>query len=71
MTGYYVTIVDGRRIGALLGPYDTHQEALDNVDRGKELALNGNDDPSNRAWWYAYGTTKIDAETLPKTVFGK
>ncbi|WP_140427038.1 hypothetical protein [Ensifer aridi] len=69
--GFYVSVVDGKRYGFLLGPYPTHDEALANVDRGKSLALAGNDDPSNAAWWYAYGTCRLERATLPSGVFGR
>lgn len=39
-TGYYVSVIDGMRKGLLLGPYGTHQEALDNVQAGNNLACN-------------------------------
>lgn len=38
MTGYYVTMKRDRRTAWLLGPYDTHREALDSVARGRALA---------------------------------
>lgn len=66
MIGYYVTVIDGKKKGALLGPYATHQEALDNVARGTKLAM----DSDPKAPWYAYGTAKVDARELPKSVFG-
>ena len=65
MAGYYVSVLDGKRKGLLLGPYDTHQEALDNVKRGISLAVAAD----TRAVFYAFGTVKITAETLPKAVF--
>lgn len=34
MIGYYVTVKDGPRTGFLLGPYDTHAEALAQLNRG-------------------------------------
>lgn len=66
---YYVTVRDHDRTGWLLGPYDTHAEALANVDRGNELACNA--DP--RAHWYAFGTARITdpSAPLPATVFGR
>ncbi len=66
---YYVTVVDGPRTGWLLGPYDTHVEALAQVDRGNDLACKA--DP--RAHWYAFGTARITDPTLPlpRSVFGK
>jgi uncharacterized protein YegJ (DUF2314 family) len=62
---YYVTVLDGKRKGFLLGPYSTRQEALDNVERGKKLALD-NDDFAD---FYYYGTAGSD--DIIKTVFGK
>lgn len=53
--GYYVSVMDHGRWGLLLGPYDTHEEALELVETGKRLAEQVND----RAIWYAYGTSKI------------
>lgn len=62
---YYVSVVDGPRKGLLLGPYATHEEALAQVERGKELANKA--DP--RAAFYGYGTAGSDE--VFKTVFGK
>lgn len=68
--GYYVTVRDGSRTGALLGPYDTHAIALENVERGKQLALDS--DNATRSWFYAYGTTRLETRgKLPNGVFGK
>lgn len=50
----------------LLGPYDTHAEALGNVDRGRKLA---EQDP--KAHWYYFGTCSMAKETETKGVFGK
>ena len=61
---FYVTVVDGRRSGFLLGPYATHQEAIDNVDRGRRLANEA--DP--RAAFYAFGTSSTHSPR--KTAFG-
>lgn len=68
MIGYYVTVKDGPRTGFLLGPYDTHAEALAQVERGEKLAMQT--DNATRTWFYAYGTTRVTAEKLPKSVFG-
>lgn len=68
-TAYYVTVRNGLRTGGLLGPYDTHAEALENVDRGRKLALAS--DNETRSWFYTYGTTKLTTRgQLPKSVFG-
>ena len=50
----------------LLGPYDTHAEALRNVDHGRKLA---EQDP--KAHWYYFGTCSMAKETETKGVFGK
>jgi hypothetical protein len=62
---FYVSVKDGQRSGFLLGPYDTHDEALANVDRGRKLAY----DADTRAPWYAYGTAGTELEIT--TVFGR
>lgn len=53
---YYVSCVnDVNQLALLLGSYETHQEALDNVRRATDMAYKV--DP--RAPWYAYGTVKM------------
>jgi len=65
---YYVTVIDGARHGYLLGPYETHRQALDNVARGRDLANAA--DP--RAHWYAFGTGRLKDETATvPSVFGQ
>ena len=62
---YYVTLRRDRRVSALLGPYESHKEALDNVDRGHRLAIEA--DP-----WAAVdsiGTAKAPAGSV--SVFGR
>jgi hypothetical protein len=56
-----------RRNALLLGPYNTHEEALANVDRGRKLAETN--DP--KAHWYSFGTCSIQGPTEWKGVFGK
>lgn len=68
MIGYYVSVIDGPRKGLLLGPYDTHEAALQNVDHGKNLAYES--DNYSRSWFYAYGTCRVESDKLPKSVFG-
>lgn len=63
-TLFYVTVVDGKRYGFLLGPYPTHQEAIDNVARGRNLA----NDADPRAAFYAFGTASTKDNR--RTVFG-
>lgn len=54
-TGFYVTVADGGKAGALLGPYAAREDAEADVPLGKRLAEAVND----RAVWYAYGVTKV------------
>lgn len=66
---YYVTIIRGKRVGFLLGPYSSHDEALTNVDRGKDLAIKAD------AWadFDAFGTSRWKSleSAPPKAVFGR
>lgn len=66
---YYVTIVRGKRVGFLLGPYPSHETALANVDRGQRLAC----DADARACFDAFGTSRWKDLTVlhPKSVFGE
>lgn len=66
MKRYYVTVRDAGRTGWLLGPYDTHALALENVERGRRLAEQAN----AYAHFYAFGTASVDGERQPRTVFG-
>ena len=63
---FFVTVIDGKRVGWLLGPYPTHSAALDHVQRGKELANKAD----RFAVFYAYGTTSAPSGYVRKTVFG-
>ena len=63
---FYATIErDGRR-GVLLGPYETHQEALDNVEHGQRLAA----DADRWADFDAFGTCSAPRSRPLCTVFG-
>jgi hypothetical protein len=66
---FFVTCIEDegehRRL-MLLGPYDTHAEALGNVDRGRKLA---EQDP--KAHWYYFGTCSMAKDTEVKGAFGK
>ena len=58
---------DGRAV-MLLGPYDSHLEALERVDLGRQLAEKV--DP--RAPWYSYGTCRVhDDQPTPAPIFEK
>lgn len=66
MTEYFVSVIDGTRIGYLLGPYPDHATALENVELGRQLA-EVND---LFACFYAYGTCSAPTGLIKKTVFG-
>jgi len=63
---FYVTVRREKRTGWLLGPYATHQEAIDNLSRGLKLAIEA--DPW--AAFDAFGTCSLPVGTKVKTVFG-
>ncbi len=58
---YYVTIIDGPRHNFLLGPYENHQDAIDNVDRVRDEA----NERVPESWFYAFGTASIEADVAP------
>ncbi|MGY5634217.1 hypothetical protein ACW7N6_38400 [Streptomyces sp. UC1A3] len=57
--GFYVTVRDGAKVGFLLGPYATHDEALANVDRAREEVMRR--DPFGCSFW-GFGTAKATAK---------
>jgi len=56
--GYYTSVQDGRRAGFLLGPFPTHDEALDLVEFTLDLAADA--DPFSH--FYAFGTCRVEAD---------
>ena len=59
---YYVSAIDCGRYALILGPFPTHQEALDNVDRAWAKA----EELDPRAFWWSFGTLRInDSSTKP------
>lgn len=56
---FYVTVRDGQRHGLLLGPFPTHLQAIENIDRGRELSLKAD------AWasFYSFGTASAPKGT--------
>lgn len=64
--GYYVTARYGKAVAYLLGPYDTHAEALSNIERGTQLA----NDADPRAAFAAFGTVKLTSAIPARTAFG-
>ncbi len=63
---FYVTIVRDQRVGYLLGPYQGHQEAVNNVERGRKLACAAD----SWADFDAFGTASLSANKGRRTVFG-
>ena len=55
MKHFYASVVDGKRVGLLAGPFPTHKEALDLADQARELAQEA--DPF--ACFYAFGTLSL------------
>jgi hypothetical protein len=51
----------------LLGPYETHEEALGNVERGRTMA----EKVDQWAAVYAYGTASTAKGAIDHTVFGR
>lgn len=52
---FYVSVVDGKRVGLLAGPFATHKQALDLVDKAKEKA----EEIDPFACFYAFGTLSL------------
>jgi hypothetical protein len=53
--GYYVTCVDGPQWWKMAGPYQTHAEALADVDRARDIA----NKIDGRAWFMGWGTAQV------------
>lgn len=60
---FYTSVIDGTRRGYLSGPFETHAEALADVERVRRRAQTDN----ARAWFYGFGmcSTPPSAEPLP------
>lgn len=56
---FYVSVRDGEKFGVLVGPCETHEEALGLVEATREEARSF--DPF--AHFYAYGTLKLDNDS--------
>ena len=64
---FYVSVQDNGRNGFLLGPYETHDEARQNVTRARKFAR----DVDSRAIWYAFGTCSAPVGLLGAGRFGR
>lgn len=64
---FYVTVKRSMRTGWLLGPYYLHSEALDNVERARQLAYKH--DPWTA--FDAFGTASLPEGSARPTIFGK
>ncbi len=63
---FYVSVRDAGRNGILLGPYETHPEALDNVRSGRKLA----EGADYRAAFYFFGTCSMPRDQRCRPIFG-
>jgi hypothetical protein len=54
---FYVSVVDGERFNFLAGPFDTHAEALAQVEPTRSRA----EEVDPRACWYSFGTARAPA----------
>lgn len=61
---YYVTVIDGPRVGYLVGPFNRHGDALKHV----KAAIKKAQDVDPKAWWYAYGTAHVKTSTATKKI---
>lgn len=52
---YYVSVVDGKRVGLLAGPYAQNDEALANVGAARRIA----EELDPFACFYAFGTCRL------------
>ena len=52
---YYVSIIDGERWALILGPFRTHQEALDMVDKARDVGC----EIDRKSHFYGWGTCKV------------
>ena len=67
---YYVSVVSGNKFGLLLGPYNSHKEALDKVETAREKAKEVN---RAEAAFAGFGTVRVENHTEPglfNRVFG-
>lgn len=53
---YFVSAIDHDKIYLMAGPYETHAEALANVDKALQVAF----EHDGRAWFMAWGTVRIE-----------
>ena len=58
---YYVSAIDGSKYYLMSGPYESHQSALDHVDRVRYIA----EENDRRAVWMSFGTCRKEGETRP------
>lgn len=61
MKRFYVSVLDGPRHNLLAGPFDTHAEALAEVERVRAVAL----ELDAKAHFYAFGTCSVGDYSEP------
>ena len=68
--GYYATAVYSGRAVYLLGPFDTHEEALAEQPRSEAIVRKEYaHDP--HLPWFGYGTARVKWGPLPAAKFGR
>lgn len=55
---FYVTVINGPRVSRLVGPFETHEEALEWVEPARRKAQEWD----SFAWFYSYGTARYAPE---------
>lgn len=55
---YYVSVIDGRRWALLYGPFARHADALAALETARRVAV----DADARAWFYAFGTARVEPD---------
>jgi len=52
---YYVSIIDGDQFNTVVGPFQTHQEALDMVEPARKIGSK----VDWKSWFYGWGAVKM------------
>mgnify|MGYP001579527873 CR=1 FL=1 len=67
---YYVSVIDGDRYMLLLGPFDTHSEALAAVEPVRKYVMKAYASDL-KVIWYAFGTVRIEPDDTKPAYPGK
>lgn len=64
---YYVSVVDGSKYALMLGPFETHEEALAMVKQCRDKA----EEIEPRSYWWQWGTCREDDDGTNEYRLGK